>query len=61
MKVSAPFVFAYVAEISTEPAISAVTIPLLFTDATDVFDDRHVACDVTVWLDPSDPTAIAVN
>ncbi|HJU44607.1 MAG TPA: hypothetical protein VJ691_17400 [Vicinamibacterales bacterium] len=39
----------------------AVTIPALVTVATAVFDERHVACDVTAWVDPSGNSATAVN
>jgi hypothetical protein len=54
-------VFAYVALISTEPGLVAATIPLLVTVAMDGFDECHIACDVTVWFEPSGITAIAVN
>jgi hypothetical protein len=43
-----PVVFAYVALISTDPTLAAVTIPALVTLATDGFDERHTACDVTI-------------
>jgi hypothetical protein len=38
-----------------------VTIPALVTVATDGFDDRHTAWDVTVSFVPSGRTAMAVN
>jgi hypothetical protein len=58
---SDPLRSPYVALISTEPALTAVTIPPFVTVATDVLDDRHAACDVTAWLVPSLRVAIAAN
>ena len=46
--VSLPVVPAYVALISTDPPLTDVTMPALFTVATERFDERHSACDVTV-------------
>src|SRR5215813_2976467 len=46
---------------STSPAATPVTVPLLLTVAMVVFEDDHAACVVTVWLALFDSVAVATN
>jgi hypothetical protein len=57
---SLPVAFSYVALMSVSPAATALTIPRS-TVAIAVFDDCHVASEVTGRLEPSRSAAVAVN